>query len=72
MQDPTEKYRTAQQIAESFGVNKATINRIAKTNDIGTPIGATKTRFFTKSDIAKLKQICRFRKGNPNFSKKTS
>lgn len=66
-----EDFKTAQQIADELGVNKATINRHAKAHALGTAMGATQTRYFSKTEIAKLKRVCRLRKGNPNFSKKS-
>lgn len=59
---------TAVDIAHEIGVHKATINRIARTNDIGTFLG--NQRVFSDADIAEIKRLCKVEKGNPNFVKK--
>lgn len=61
-------YLSAQQIADHFGVHKATINRIAAANAIGCLVG--QQRVFQKKDVAKIKRFCKFSVGNPNFGKK--
>lgn len=61
---------TAYEIAEKLGVHKATINRIAKIHEIGTPWGMTRIRLFSDSEVEQIKGLCRVKKGNPNFSRK--
>jgi len=69
MQDLSQ-FKSAYDVAVELGVHKATINRIAKENEIGTPFGPTKIRLFTKSEVKRIHQLCHVQKGNPNFSKK--
>lgn len=69
MQDLSQ-FKSASDIAVELGVHKATINRIAKDNAIGTPFGATRMRFFSKSEVTQIRRLCHLHKGNPNFSRK--
>lgn len=62
--------RTAFEIAEELGVHKTTINRLAKTHEIGTPWGLTKIRLFSDDEVQRIKGLCHMQKGNPNFSRK--
>jgi DNA-directed RNA polymerase specialized sigma54-like protein len=67
MQQPIQK--TAQEIAAELGVHKTTINRIAQNHKLGTPYGATRMRVFSDGEAARIAEICRFERGNPNFKK---
>jgi len=62
-------HRPAAKVAESIGVHKSTVNRIADRHDIGTWVGYQ--RIFTIRDEQKIKRLCKFSRGNPNFVKKT-
>lgn len=59
---------TAIEIASELGVHRLTVSRIARQHEIGKTIG--NTRVFTRTEVARIKKLCRVSKGNPNFSKK--
>jgi hypothetical protein len=59
--------RTAREVAITLGVHKSTVNRIAADQDIGVFVGFL--RIFSPADIRKIKKICKFERGNPNFRK---
>ncbi len=60
-------FLTSAKIADSLGVHKTTVNRIASEHNLGVLIGQQK--FFSKEEAKKIKGFCHFTKGNPNFSK---
>ncbi len=62
--------KSASDIANQIGVHKTTINRIAKSQNIGQIIG--QQRVFDKKDADRIKSLCKIRRGNPNFLKKAN
>ena len=60
---------TTLDVAKDLGVNKSTICRIAQEYKLGRLLGSQ--RVFSRKEAAEVKKHCHFKKGNPNFSKKS-
>ena len=61
---------TTADIAKELNVHKTTINRIAAKHELGDMLGPM--RVFSRKDAAKVKKLCKLKKGNPNFGKTTA
>ena len=61
------KLTTSKEIAADLGVHRLTISRIARDNKIGSHVG--NIRVFSPAEVRRIKKLCMFSKGNPNFKR---